>query len=157
MQKITPCLLFHDQAEEAATFYTSVFKDSKIDKIAYFGEEGPGPKGSVLTVTFNLNGTELMTINGGPQIKFTPALSLVVDCEDQAEVDYYWEHLSEGGNTGVCGWLTDKFGVSWQIVPSILGELLSDADTKKADRVIHAMLQMTKLDVSQLQAAYDQK
>lgn len=157
MQKITPCLLFHDQAEEAATFYTSVFKDSKIDKIAYFGEEGPGEKGSVLTVTFNLNGTELMTINGGPQIKFTPALSLVVYCEDQAEIDYYWERLSEGGNTGVCGWLTDKFGVSWQIVPRILGELLSDADAKKADRVMHAMLQMTKLDVSQLQAAYSQK
>ncbi len=155
MEKVTPCLLFDNQAEEAARFYTSVFKNSSIDKISYYGEEGPGKKGSVLTVVFNINGAEVMTINGGPHINFTPAVSLVVYCEDQAALDYYWERLSEGGNPGVCGWLTDKYGVSWQVVPSILGDLLTGQDAKKSDQVMHALLQMKKLDISQLQAAYE--
>ncbi len=154
MQKIITCLWFDNQAEEAARFYTSVFKNSKIDNLSYYGESGPGIKGTVLTATFQLNGQEIMALNGGPEYKFTPAISLFVNCENQEEVDYYWEKLSEGGEKGPCGWLTDKFGVSWQIVPTVLGVLMSDKDEKKAARVMQAMLQMSKLDIKVLQQAY---
>jgi predicted 3-demethylubiquinone-9 3-methyltransferase (glyoxalase superfamily) len=154
MQKIIPCLWFNNQAEDAARFYTSIFKNSKIDQLSYNGDAGPGLKGSVLTVTFEINGQEMMALNGGPEYKFTPAISLFVSCEDQQEVDYFWEKLSEGGEKGPCGWLTDKFGVSWQIVPTILGVLMSDKDEKKSARVLHAMLQMSKLDINALQKAY---
>ena len=156
MKKIVPCLWFNNQAEEAARFYTTIFQNSKIDNISYYGDSGPGIKGTVLTITFQLNGQEIMALNGGPEYKFTPAISLFVNCENQGEVDYYWEKLSEGGEKGPCGWLTDKFGVSWQIVPTILGILLSDKDEKKAARVMQAMLQMTKLDVKVLQQAYNE-
>lgn len=154
MQKITPCLWFNNQAEEAARFYTTIFKNSKLDQISYFGDAGPGPKGTVLTVTFQLNGQEIMALNGGPEYKFSPAISLFVNCEDQEEVDNYWEKLSEGGQKGQCGWLTDRYGVSWQIVPTILGILIGDKDERKAARVMQAMLQMTKLDINLLQKSY---
>jgi len=156
MQKIMPCLWFDDQAEQAAEFYTSIFKHSKVDKISYYGEDGRGEKGKVMTVTFQLNGEDFMALNGGPEYKFTPAISLFVNCENQAEVDDLWERLSLGGEKGPCGWLTDKFGVSWQIVPTILGVLLSDKDEKKAKSVMQAMLQMGKLEIATLQRAYDQ-
>ena len=156
MQKILPCLWFDNQAEEAVMFYTTIIKNSKIDKVSYFGDEGPGNKGSVLTMTFQINGQELMALNGGPEYKFTPAMSLFVNCEDQEEVDYFWEKLSEGGEKGQCGWLTDKYGVSWQIVPTILGELMSDTDVKKVAKVMHALLQMKKLDIALLKKAYEQ-
>ncbi len=154
MQKIMTCMWFNNQAEEAAIFYTSIFKNSKLDQVSYYGDAGPGQKGSVLTVTFELNGQEMMALNGGPEYKFTPAISLFVNCEDQQEVDHYWEKLSEGGEKRPCGWLTDKFGVSWQIVPTILGVLMSDKDESKAARVMQAMLQMSKLDINLLQQAY---
>jgi predicted 3-demethylubiquinone-9 3-methyltransferase (glyoxalase superfamily) len=154
MQKIMPCLWFNNQAEEAARFYTSIFKNSKLNQISYYGDAGPGTKGTVLTITFQLNGQEIMALNGGPEYKFTPAISMFVNCEDQEEVDDYWEKLSEGGEKGPCGWLTDKYGVSWQIVPRILGILMSDKDVKKSARVMQAMLQMTKLDINLLQRAY---
>ncbi len=154
MQKIMTCMWFNNQAEEAAIFYTSIFKNSKLDQVSYNGDAGPGQKGSVLTVTFELNGQEMMALNGGPEYKFTPAISLFVNCEDQQEVDHYWEKLSEGGEKRPCGWLTDKFGVSWQIVPTILGVLMSDKDESKAARVMQAMLQMSKLDINLLQQAY---
>jgi predicted 3-demethylubiquinone-9 3-methyltransferase (glyoxalase superfamily) len=156
MQKIILCLWYDKRAEEAAKLYTSIIKNSMIDKISYYGDEGPGQKGSVLTVTFTLGGQEIMALNGGPEYKFTPAMSLFVNCEDQDEVDYYWEKLSEGGEQGPCGWLTDKYGVSWQIVPTILGVLMSDKDEKKVASVMHAMLQMKKLDIVKLKQAYDQ-
>jgi predicted 3-demethylubiquinone-9 3-methyltransferase (glyoxalase superfamily) len=156
MNKIQPCLWFDDQAKQAAKLYTSIFKNSKIENISYFGEEGPGVKGKVLTVTFKLNGQDFMALNGGPQYKFTPAISLFVDCEGQDEVDELWEKLSDGGEKGPCGWLTDKYGVSWQIVPTILGTLLADKDAEKAGRVMRAMLQMSKLDIAQLKMAYEQ-
>jgi len=156
MQKILPCLWFDNQAEEAVMFYTTIIKNSKIDKVSYFGDEGPGNKGSVLTMTFQINGQELMALNGGPEYKFTPAMSLFMNCEDQEEVDYFWEKLSEGGEKGQCGWLTDKYGVSWQIVPTILGELMSDTDVKKVAKVMHALLQMKKLDIALLKKAYEQ-
>ena len=155
MQKILPCLWLDNQAEEAIKFYTSIFKNSKIDKVSYYGDEGPGNMGSVLTMTFQLNGQEFMALNGGPEYKFTPAMSLFVNCEDQEEVDYFWEKLSEGGEKGQCGWLTDKYGVSWQIVPTILGELMSDTDVKKVAKVMHALLQMKKLDIELLKKAYE--
>jgi predicted 3-demethylubiquinone-9 3-methyltransferase (glyoxalase superfamily) len=156
MQKILPCLWFNNQAEEAASFYTSIFKDSKVENRSNRSDEGSGLKGSVLTTTFQINGQEIMALNGGPEFKFTPAISLFVNCEDQAEVDYYWEKLSEGGEKGQCGWLTDKFGVSWQIVPTILGVLMSDKDDRKTASVMHALLQMNKLDISKLKQAYEQ-
>jgi predicted 3-demethylubiquinone-9 3-methyltransferase (glyoxalase superfamily) len=154
MQKIIPCLWFNNQAEEAARFYTSILKNSKLNQISYYGDVGPGTKGTVITITFELNGQEFMALNGGPEYKFTPAISMFVNCEEQEEVDYYWDKLSEGGEKGPCGWLTDKYGVSWQIVPTILGVLLSDNDEKKAARVMQAMLQMTKLDINLLKQAY---
>ena len=161
MQKITPFLWFDNQAEEAAKFYTSIFKNSKIGKIARYdeaGEKASGrPKGSVMTVEFQLEGQEFVALNGGPHFKFTEAISFVVNCETQEEVDYYWEKLSAGGKEVQCGWLKDKYGLSWQIVPTVLGELLSDKDAAKSQRVMQAMLKMVKLDIKKLKEAAKQK
>ncbi len=154
MKGITPCLWFDTQAEEAAKFYTSIFKGSKTGPIARYGKAGPGPEGSVLTTVFELAGQEFMGLNGGPVFKFNEAVSFIVNCEDQKEVDYYWEKLSKGGEKGVCGWLKDKFGVSWQIVPIELSRLMADSDPEKVERVTRAMLQMKKLDVAKLKRAY---
>lgn len=156
MQKITPFLWFDNQAEEAVNFYTSVFKNSKILSFARYGEAGPGPAGAVMTANFELNGQEFVALNGGPVFKFTEAISFVVNCETQAEVDHYWEKLSEGGEKSRCGWLKDKFGLSWQIVPTVLGELMGDSDPERAKRVALAMLEMDKLDIGLLRAAYEQ-
>jgi predicted 3-demethylubiquinone-9 3-methyltransferase (glyoxalase superfamily) len=155
MQKITPFLWFDNQAEEAANFYTSIFKNSKIGTVSRYGEAGPGPKGSVMVVTFQLEGEEFMALNGGPLFKFTEAISLSVNCESQEEVDELWEKLSEGGEKGRCGWLKDKYGLSWQINPTVLGEMLSDEDAEKSKRVMEAMLQMDKIDIGKLKQAYD--
>ena len=157
MQKITPFLWFDANAEEAARFYTSIFKPSKIRTVTRYGEAGPGPKGSVMTVVFELAEQEFIALNGGPEFKFTEAISFVVNCETQAEVDELWEKLSAGGKPNRCGWLKDKFGVSWQIVPTVLGRLLGDKDPAKAQRVMKAMLQMDKIDIKRLQQAYDQR
>jgi predicted 3-demethylubiquinone-9 3-methyltransferase (glyoxalase superfamily) len=154
MQKITPFLWFDSQAEEAARFYCSIFKNSKIGAIARYGEAGPGPKGSVMTVAFELDGQPFTALNGGPHFKFTEAVSFVVNCRDQAEVDEMWDKLSAGGETSQCGWLNDKFGLSWQIVPTVLMELVSDPDPEKSKRVMQAMLQMTKIDIAKLKAAH---
>jgi predicted 3-demethylubiquinone-9 3-methyltransferase (glyoxalase superfamily) len=156
MKKIIPFLWFDNQAEEAVKFYTSVFADSKIQRISYSGTEKSGQIRSVMMVTFRLNGQDFMALNGGPMFKFSPAISLYVNCEDQDEVDYLWEKLSEGGEKGQCGWLTDKYGISWQIVPTILAVLMADKDQKKSARVMTAMLQMGKLDIAKLKMAYDQ-
>ncbi|OCC07599.1 VOC family protein [Streptomyces sp. PTY087I2] len=154
MQKITPCLWFDGQAEEAAEHYVAIFGgDSRILDVTYYGDEAPGRKGSVLTVGFRLAGQDYMGLNGGPQFPFTEAISLSVDCADQAEVDRFWYALSEGGEEGQCGWLKDKFGVSWQIVPNELPRLLADPDPAKADRAMKAMLGMGKLDVQALRDA----
>jgi predicted 3-demethylubiquinone-9 3-methyltransferase (glyoxalase superfamily) len=155
MPKITPFLWFDRQAEEAANFYVSVFPNSKIVNVSRYGEAGPGPKGSVMTVGFELDGQQIIALNGGPQFKFTEAISLSVDCKTQEEVDGYWRKLSEGGSEGPCGWLKDKYGLSWQIVPSALGQLLSDPDPKKSRRVMEAMLQMKKIDIAGLKKAYE--
>jgi len=155
VQKITPFLWFESQAEEAANFYTSIFKNSKIVSIARYGEAGPGPKGSVMTVAFNLDGQDFVALNGGPEFAFTPAISFLVSCKTQEEVDHFWEKLLQGGKPSQCGWLKDKFGVSWQVVPAVLGELLGDKDAKKSKRVMEAMLQMVKLDIKKLKEAYD--
>jgi predicted 3-demethylubiquinone-9 3-methyltransferase (glyoxalase superfamily) len=161
MQKITPFLWFDDNAEEAVKFYSSIFKNSKIGKIARYdkaGEKAAGrPAGSVMTVEFQLEGQEFVALNGGPHFKFTEAISFVVNCETQEEVDYYWEKLSQGGKEVQCGWLKDKYGLSWQIVPTVLGELLSGKDAAKAQRVMQAMLKMVKLDIKKLKAAAKQK
>ncbi len=154
MQKITPFLWFDSQAEEAVNFYTSVFKNAKKGTIARYGEAGPGPAGSVMTATFELEGLEFTALNAGPHFKFNEAISFVVDCKSQEEVDYFWDKLSEGGQTSQCGWLKDKFGLSWQIVPTVLMELMSDPDHEKANRVMQAMLQMTKIDIPKLKEAY---
>jgi predicted 3-demethylubiquinone-9 3-methyltransferase (glyoxalase superfamily) len=156
MQKITPFLWFDDKAEEAMNFYVSIFKNSKIGNIARYGEEGPGPKGTVMTATFQLDGQEFVALNGGPQFKFTEAISFVVNCRTQKEVDEFWEKLSEEGEKSRCGWLKDKFGLSWQIVPTVLGEMLQDKDAARSQRVMHAMLQMDKLDIKTLRQAYEQ-
>jgi predicted 3-demethylubiquinone-9 3-methyltransferase (glyoxalase superfamily) len=153
MPKITPFLWFDTQAEEAAKFYTSVFPNSKIVTVARYGEAGPGPKGSVMTVEFELDGQRMIALNGGPVFKFTEAISLSVDCETQEEVDHYWEKLSQGGEQAPCGWLKDKYGLSWQVNPTVLGELLSSPDAKKAKRVMEAMLKMKKIDIAALKAA----
>jgi predicted 3-demethylubiquinone-9 3-methyltransferase (glyoxalase superfamily) len=155
IQKISPFLWFDHQAEEAARFYTSVFKNSKIEKIIRYGEAGPGPKGSVMTVAFELDGQKFAGLNGGPHFKFTEAISFVVNCETQAEVDEYWEKLSAGGQEVQCGW--DKFGLSWQIVSIRLIELLEDKDAEKSQRVMKAMMQMKKLDVAGLEKACQQE
>jgi len=155
MQKIMPFLWFDGKAEEAMKFYVSTFKNSKVLGVSRYGEAGPGPKGSAMTVRFELDGQEFIGLNGGPQFKFTEAVSFSVDCKTQKEVDELWEKLSEGGEQGPCGWLKDKYGLSWQIVPSILGKLLGDKDPAKANRVMKAMLQMKKLDIAGLQKAYD--
>jgi predicted 3-demethylubiquinone-9 3-methyltransferase (glyoxalase superfamily) len=157
MQKITPFLWFDDKAEEAMNFYVSIFKNSKRGRISRYGEAGPGPKGAVMVVTFRLDGQEFMALNGGPHFKFTEAISLLVDCETQDEVDALWEKLSEGGAKGQCGWLKDKYGLSWQIVPTALGEMMSDPDPEKSKRVMNAMLQMKKLDINTLKQAYEQR
>jgi predicted 3-demethylubiquinone-9 3-methyltransferase (glyoxalase superfamily) len=153
MQKITPFLWFDNQAEEAAKFYVSIFKNSKIVNVARYGDAGPGPKGSVMTVRFQLDGQEFVALNGGPQFKFTEAISFVVNCETQEEIDYFWEKLSAGGDKSRCGWLKDKFGLSWQIVPSALSEMVDDKDPAKSDRVMKALMQMDKLDIATLQRA----
>jgi predicted 3-demethylubiquinone-9 3-methyltransferase (glyoxalase superfamily) len=155
MQKITTFLTFNDQAEDAANLYTSVFKNSKIVSTRRYGDAGPGPKGAVMTVAFQLDGQDFFALNGGPSFRFAEGISLFVNCETQAEVDELWEKLSRGGTKGRCGWLTDRFGVSWQIVPSVLGTLVGDQDAEKATRVTQAMLQMTKLDIKGLQDAYE--
>jgi predicted 3-demethylubiquinone-9 3-methyltransferase (glyoxalase superfamily) len=156
MQKITPFLTFNDQAEEAVKLYTSIFKNAKILNISRYGEGGPGPKGSVMSATFQLEGQEFIALNGGPTFTFSQGISLFVNCETQAEVDELWDKLSEGGEQLRCGWLTDRFGVSWQIVPSILGRLLNHEDPAKAARAMQAMLQMTKLDIARLKQACEQ-
>jgi len=153
MPKITPFLTFNDQAEEAANFYTSVFKNSKIVSSSRYGDAGPGAKGSLMTATLSLDGQELLLLNGGPTFKFSEAISLFVSCETQAEVDEYWSKLTAGGKEIQCGWLVDKFGVSWQIIPTILGKLLSDKDAKRAGRVMQAMMKMVKIDIKGLQQA----
>jgi len=156
MQKITPFLWFDDKAEEAMNFYVSIFKNSKRGRISRYGEAGPGPKGTVMVATFQLEGQDFMALNGGPHFKFTEAISLVVNCETQDELDAFWEKLSEGGSKGQCGWLKDKYGLSWQVVPTALGKLMSDPDPEKSKRVMTAMLKMTKMDIQGLQQAYDQ-
>jgi predicted 3-demethylubiquinone-9 3-methyltransferase (glyoxalase superfamily) len=155
MQTITPFLWFDGQAERAAEFYVSIFKNSKIMNMSRYGEAGPGRKGSVMVVTFMLDGQKFTALNGGPQFKFTPAISFLVDCKTQKEVDDLWRKLSRGGQTEQCGWLRDKFGVSWQIVPTVLGELLRDEDANKSKSVMNAMLKMVKLDIKKLKQAYD--
>jgi predicted 3-demethylubiquinone-9 3-methyltransferase (glyoxalase superfamily) len=157
MQKITPFLWFNDNAEEAMKFYVSVFKNSKIGRVARYGDAGPGPKGTVMTASFQLEGQEFVALNGGPKFKFTEAISFVVNCETQKEVDELWKKLSEAGEKGRCGWLKDKFGLSWQIVPTALGKMFSDADPVKSQRVMKAMLQMDKLDIAGLKKAYEGK
>ncbi|CAN5527749.1 VOC family protein [soil metagenome] len=157
MQKIIPFLWFNNNAEEAMDFYMSVFKNSKSLSISRYGKGGPGPEGSVLVASFELEGQRFNVLNGGPMFTFNPAISLVVMCEHQTEVDYYWEKLSEGGEKQRCAWLKDKFGISWQIVPTLLGKLMSDPDKEKAGRVMQAMLKMDKLDIATLQRAFDQE
>jgi len=153
MQKIITFLWFDNQAEEAANFYTSIFKNSKIGKISRYGEAGPGPKGSVMGITFQLEGQEFFALNGGPHFKFTPAISLFVNCETQEEVDALWSKLSSGGREDRCGWLTDKYGLSWQIIPKVLGELLGHSDPQIAQRAMKVMLQMSKIDIQKLKDA----
>ena len=155
MQRMSTCLWFDGQAEEAMNFYLSIFKNAKKLDVLRWGDVGPGPKGSVLTCGFELDGQEFLALNGGPQYQFTPAISLVVNCETQAEVDHQWNKLLEGGQAVQCGWLTDRFGISWQIVPTLLPKLLMDKDSAKANRVMAAMMQMVKLDIAGLQQAAD--
>ncbi len=158
MQKITPCLWFDNQAEEAMNFYVSIFKNSKVGYTTQYGNEGAKisgrPKGSVMTVTFQLDGQEFMALNGGPYFKFTEAVSFIIHCESQEEIDELWEKLSEGGEKGQCGWLKDQYGLSWQIVPTMLGEMMLDRDSEKTNRVMDAILQMKKLDIKRLQQAF---
>ncbi|MBC5806927.1 MAG: hypothetical protein DLM53_10045 [Candidatus Eremiobacter antarcticus] len=151
--QITPFLWFDSNAEEAVNFYTSIFKDSKIESIARYGEAGPGPKGTVMTIAFQLLGQDFVALNGGPDFKFTPAISFVVDCKTQEEIDELWAKLSEGGEKVQCGWLKDKFGLSWQVVPSNLSALLESDEPEKSQRVMRAMLQMERLDIKALQEA----
>ena len=155
MQKITPFLWFDGKAEEAANFYVSIFNNSKIERVVRYGDAGPGPKGTVMIVSFQLGGQQFLALNGGPQAKFNEAVSFVVNCTTQAEVDRFWETLSAGGAPGQCGWLTDRYGVSWQIVPTVLGELMGAGDADQSRRVMATMLQMTKLDIAKLQQAFE--
>jgi predicted 3-demethylubiquinone-9 3-methyltransferase (glyoxalase superfamily) len=156
MQKITPFLWFDDKAEEAMNFYVSIFKNAKPGKVVRYGAGGPGPEGTVMTATFQLEGQEFMALNGGPHFKFSPAISFFVDCTTQEEVDALWDTLSAGGEKQPCGWLKDKYGVSWQIIPSVLGELLHGKDAAKSRRVMEAMLKMSKIDIKGLQRAAEQ-
>jgi predicted 3-demethylubiquinone-9 3-methyltransferase (glyoxalase superfamily) len=156
MQKITPYLWFDDQAEEAVNFYTSLFKNSKILSVSRYGEGGPGPAGSVMTISFQLDGQEFVALNGGPEYKFTEAISLFVNCVNQEEVDRLWAKFTEGGEEGPCGWLKDRYGLSWQIIPSGLVEMLSSPDPKKSSRAMQAMLAMKKIDLVKIKQAYDQ-
>jgi predicted 3-demethylubiquinone-9 3-methyltransferase (glyoxalase superfamily) len=153
MQTITPFLWFDGKAEEAVNFYVSIFKNSKVGSVSRYGEGGPGPKGSVMSATFQLLGQEFIALNGGPMFTFSPAISFFVSCETQEEVDELWEKLSAGGEKQRCGWLKDKYGLSWQIIPSILGKLLQDKDAQKSSRAMQAMLQMDKIDIKRLQQA----
>lgn len=156
VQKITPYLWFENQAEEAIQLYLSIFNDSRIVSATRFGDAGPGPAGSLMSATFELEGQRFMALNGGPHFKFSEAISFFVNCETQAEIDELWTKLTaDGGEEGRCGWLKDKFGVSWQIVPSVLGELMNDKDAGKSGRVMQAMFQMNKLDIERLKQAYD--
>ncbi len=155
--KITPFLWFDDQAEEAAKFYASIFKRSKIGKMTRYGNAGPRPAGTVMTVPFRLDGQAFIALNGGPQFTFTEAVSFVVNCETQEEIDYFWEKLSAGGEEVQCGWLKDKYGLSWQIVPTALSKMLQDRDPAKANRVMSAMLQMVKIDINRLKQAYKRR
>ena len=157
MQKITPFLWFDNNAEEAMNFYASIFKNSKVGRVSRYGEAGPGPKGTVMTAEFSLEGIEFVALNGGPRFKFTEAISFVVNCETQEEVDYYWDKLSEGGEKSRCGWLKDKFGLWWQVVPTILNELMSGPDQEKSNRVMQAMLKMDKIDIEPLKRAADSR
>jgi predicted 3-demethylubiquinone-9 3-methyltransferase (glyoxalase superfamily) len=154
MQKITPFLWFDNKAEDAVNFYLSVFKKSKIVRVSRYGNEGPGAKGTVMTVDFRIEGQKFVALNGGPVFAFSQAISFVVNCRTQKEIDRYWEQLSAGGEQQPCGWLKDRYGVSWQIVPVILADMLSDPDTEKSGRVMKAMLPMGKLDIKKLQPAY---
>jgi predicted 3-demethylubiquinone-9 3-methyltransferase (glyoxalase superfamily) len=156
MQKITPFLWFNHEAEEAMKFYVSIFKNSRILSVTRYGAGGPGPAGEVMTGTFQLEGQDFIALNGGPDHQFTEAISFFVDCKTQEEVDDLWYKLTDGGEEGPCGWLKDKFGVSWQIIPTVLGELLNDPDPVKSQRVMQAMLQMKKIDIKALQEAYEQ-
>jgi predicted 3-demethylubiquinone-9 3-methyltransferase (glyoxalase superfamily) len=155
MQKITPFLWYNDNAEEAVDFYRGIFKDTKVTGMTHYGEAGPGLKGSVMTIAFELFGQEFTAINGGPHFQFTPAVSFVVNCETQEEVDKYWDALSAGGRLDQCGWLQDKYGLSWQITPVVLIEMLQDEDAEKRERVMAAMMKMVKLDIAALKQAYD--
>jgi predicted 3-demethylubiquinone-9 3-methyltransferase (glyoxalase superfamily) len=157
MQPIIPFLWFDNNAEEAMHFYVSVFKNSKVIGVTRWGEGGPGPKGTVMSVKFQLDGQDFFALNGGPQFKFSPAVSFFVNCETQREVDELWEKLSDGGEKQRCGWLKDRYGLSWQIVPSVLGKLLQDKDPVKAKRVLDAMLKMDKIDIDRLQQARDRE
>ncbi|MFL9926283.1 VOC family protein [Herbaspirillum lusitanum] len=155
MQKITPFLWFDGQAQQAAEHYVSIFHNSRIAQISHYGEVGPAPKGSVMAVIFELEGQEFIALNGGPGFKFNQAVSLFVRCEDQMEVDVMWERLSVGGETSMCGWLKDRFGLSWQVVPNLLWEMLQDKNALKSQRVMQAMMQMKKIEIAGLQQAYD--
>jgi predicted 3-demethylubiquinone-9 3-methyltransferase (glyoxalase superfamily) len=157
MQKITPFLWFDDNAEEAVNFYTSIFKNSKVIRITRYTDAGPGQNGNVMSVIFQLEGQEFFALNGGPQFRFTQAISFYVDCKTQQEVDKLWEKLSEGGEKQMCGWLKDKYGLSWQIIPAALGEMMQDKDPEKSNRVMRAMLQMKKIEIQLLKDAYDGK
>ncbi|OAH11882.1 VOC family protein [Streptomyces jeddahensis] len=150
----TTCLWFDGQAEEAANYYISIFKDSRLGRIVRYGEAGPGPAGSVVTVEFEANGHKFVALNGGPEFKFTEAISFQIFCDDQEELDYYWDRLSEGGQEVACGWLRDKFGVSWQVIPAGLIEMISDPDPEKAKRATEAMLSMVRFDIAALEKAY---
>jgi len=151
---LTTCLWFDTEGEAAANYYASIFADSKISRIARYSEAGPGPAGSVMTVEFELNGQKFLALNGGPQYTFSAAVSFVISCADQDEVDYYWSRLAEGGQEVACGWVRDKYGVSWQVVPTVLLDMITDPDPEKARRAAAAMLTMTKLDIAALQQAY---
>ncbi len=155
MQKITTCLWFDNNAEEAVNFYTSIFKNSKMLEVTRYGEAGPGKEGNVLTMRFQLDGVELMALNGGPAFRFTEAISLSVDCESQAEVDELWEKLLAGGSEDQCGWLKDRFGLSWQIVPRALLEMMGDPDAERSNRVMEALLKMKKIEIAELKKAYE--
>jgi predicted 3-demethylubiquinone-9 3-methyltransferase (glyoxalase superfamily) len=157
LQKITPFLWFDENAEEAVNFYVSIFKKASIERITRYGDAGPGPKGTVMTVDFQLEGQAFVALNGGPEYTFTPAISFLVNCQTQQEVDELWEKLTAGGEEVACGWLKDRYGVSWQIVPTVLGALMQDKDPEKAQRVTEALYQMKKIDIKTLQEAYEQK